>query len=123
MREFTVAIVLSVLVLGGALLLPYSLRPSLPVQTVAVQKQVEAPKAPQPFPAEPARPTAMRKQRKPPLAQATWSRAAKSIGNAKFAILLSRERTVLGPRCPASSAKRPRVFRTTFIRRLSADRD
>ena len=56
MREFTVAIVLSVLVLGGALLLPYSPRRSLPEQTVAIQKQVEAPKAPQPFPAEPAAP-------------------------------------------------------------------
>ena len=46
MRELSVAIVLSALVLGGALLLPYSIRPSLPVQAVAVQKQAETPTAP-----------------------------------------------------------------------------
>ena len=54
MRELAVAIVLSALVLGAALLLPYSTRHSLPVQTVAVQKEVETPKAPEPATAEQA---------------------------------------------------------------------
>ena len=63
MREFSVAIVLSALVLGGALLLPYSARPSLPVHTVAVQKQVETPKAPEPSSAEPARPATCKRRK------------------------------------------------------------
>jgi nitrite reductase (NO-forming) len=70
MREFTVAIVLSVLVLGGALLLPYSPRLSLPLQTVAVQKQVEPPKAPQPLPVEP-----------PPHRHAQTAQAASGAGD------------------------------------------